>query len=114
MLILAQVLFTISQLVARANLKRFGFHVSTLLEPWTLLFLALWITATAIQIYIFSRVYLGQAAAMFGAASLVLTNVLGVVLLREVLSPVSYLGVALAFSALTIMAMAGGGRPRRQ
>jgi drug/metabolite transporter (DMT)-like permease len=42
--------------------------------------------------------------ALLGALSIVLSNVLGFLFLREVLSPVAYLGVALAVIAILVMA----------
>jgi len=42
--------------------------------------------------------------AMFGAASIVVSNVLGILFLKEVLSPVAYIGVMMAVVAVLIMA----------
>jgi uncharacterized membrane protein len=43
--------------------------------------------------------------ALLGATSIVLSNVLGFFFLRESLSPVAYLGVALAVAAILVMSL---------
>jgi hypothetical protein len=43
--------------------------------------------------------------ALFGAASIVLGNLLGVLLLRDLLSVRSYAGIALAIVAFTVMSL---------
>ena len=65
-------------------------------------------TLTAVkfgQLYEFTSVQLGKTMALSGAVSIVLSNVLGLPVLKEVLSPVSYAAVALAVAAFTVMAV---------
>jgi multidrug transporter EmrE-like cation transporter len=100
-----QVLFTTSDLLARANMRRLGFRLATFRRPWFLAYSLLRLVAVGGRMFILSQVYLGQVAAMLGATSIVVSNVLGALLLRETLSPLGYLGVSLALTALLVMTL---------
>ena len=56
------------------------------------------------QLYVFAHMPLGKTIAVLSAVSIVLSNVVGVLFLREVLPPVGYAGVMLAILAIVILA----------
>jgi len=103
-LISTQALFTTSDFLARTNMGKFGYHVSTFFHPWFLAYFLVRQVAMFGQLYVFSQVPLGKTAAMFGATSLVISNLLGFLFLREILSTVAYLGVGLAITAVLVLA----------
>lgn len=51
----------------------------------------------------FSRVDLGKTTALFGAASIVIANSLGMLLLGEFLSPIGYVATVLAVTAFVLL-----------
>jgi len=57
------------------------------------------------QLHVFTAVELGKTMALFGAVSIVLANILGFLVLKEVLSPGAYIGVSLAVIAFLVLAL---------
>lgn len=100
-----QLLFTCGDLLARANMHRHGFTLAAFLSGWFAVYFLLRTVAMFGQLYIFSCVELGKTMAVFGAVSIVLSNVLGLLLLKEVLSAGAYAGVTLAVLAFLALAM---------
>ena len=103
--VLTQVLFTTSDLIGRSAMKTHGFKAASFLSFW---FLAYWLLrqlAMFGQLYVLSSFELGRTMALFGAASIVLSNVLGFLLLRETLSLPVYVGVSLAILAFLSLAL---------
>ena len=100
----SQVLFTTSDLLARHSLLKTGFTVSTFLTGWFLAYTLIRIVATFGQLYVFSQVEVGKAVAIFGAGSIILSNILALLVLKEVLSVNAYIGVGLAIIAFFILA----------
>jgi multidrug transporter EmrE-like cation transporter len=103
-LIGSQTLFTTGDFLARMNMGKFGYHASTFFHPWFLAYFLIRQVAMFGQLYIFSQVPLGKTAAMFSGASLLISNVLSFLFLHEILSPIAYLGVALAITAVIVLA----------
>ena len=99
-----QLLFTTSDFMARSYMKKYGFDLSMLASAWFWIYQVIRQVATFGQLYVFAHIPLGKTMALFGATSIVLSNVLGVFFLREVLSPVAYAGVGLAVAAILVMA----------
>lgn len=99
-----QILFTVSDLLARMNMSSQGFRAATFLSGWFLLFLIFRTVATIGQLYVFANLELGKTVVLFGAASILMSNLLGLLVLKEVLSVGSYIGVTLAVSAFLILA----------
>lgn len=102
--VLTQMLFTTGDVLARSNMKHYGFSLSAFLTWWFLGYFVLRQVAMFGQLYIFSSVDLGKTMALFGAVSIVLSNVLGVLLLSEIMSMGAYLGIALAVTAFLVLA----------
>lgn len=103
-IILTQLLFTSGDLWARSVLVKQGFHLSTFLAPWFIGYVVLRTIATIGQLYVISNVKLGQTMALFGAASIIIANVLGMLVLKEALSSTAYVGVSCAVVAISILA----------
>lgn len=101
----SQLLFTTSDLLARRNMPEGGFVLSTFLSGWFAAYMVVRAFATLGQLYVFSTTELGKTAALFGAASIILSNVLGVLLLNEVLEIRAYAGVTLAALAFVVLAI---------
>ncbi len=99
-----QMLFTASDFMARAYMKRHGFDLAMMGAAWFWIYQLIRQVATFGQLYVFANIPLGKTMALFGATSIVLSNALGVLFLREVLSPAAYAGVGLAVAAILVMA----------
>jgi multidrug transporter EmrE-like cation transporter len=61
--------------------------------------------ATFGQLYVLATIPIGRTMALFGATSITVVNLLGVLLLGEVLSVSSYVGVSLAVLSFVVMAI---------
>jgi multidrug transporter EmrE-like cation transporter len=101
----SQLLFSTGDLIARTYMRKYGFSVATFLSMWFAVYFAIRTVAMFGQLYVFTTVQLGKTMALFGAVSIVLSNVLGLLVLKEVLSPVSYVAVVLAIAAFMVMAL---------
>jgi len=104
-LLASQSLFTLSDLVARASLRNRRFSAAALAGVWILVFEALRIIGTFLQLYVFTHLELGKSMALFGASSIVLSNALGLLFLKEVLSVRAYFGIILAISAFLVIGL---------
>ena len=101
----SQMLFTASDLMARAKMRDAGgFSAANLLSARFAFYMLVRTVATFGQLYVFSRVHLGKTMALFGATSIVLSNLLGLLLLGESLSAQAYVGVSLAVLAFLLLA----------
>ena len=103
-LIGCQLVFTTSDFMGRYYMKKYGFDLSMLTSWWFWIFQFIRQVGMFGQLYVFAHLPLGKTMALLGALSIVLSNALGFLFLREVLSPVAYLGVALAVTAILVMA----------
>ena len=100
-----QLLFTIGDLMARANMRKHGFTAAAFLNFSFLIYIVSRQVATVGQLYVLATVPIGKTMALFGAGSIVLANVLGVLLLGDVVSLRSYAGIALAVMAFLVMSL---------
>ncbi len=100
-----QLLFTTGDLIARANMRHSPFAVATFLSWWFLIYFALRQVAMFGQLYVLSAFQLGKTMVLFSATSIVLVNILGVLLLGEVLSLRAYLAIGLVVFAFVLLSM---------
>jgi drug/metabolite transporter (DMT)-like permease len=100
-----QLLFTIGDLMARANMRKHGFTAAAFLNVSFVIYILSRQVATVGQLYVLATVPIGKTMALFGAGSIVMANVLGVLLLGDVLSAKSYAGIALAVLAFTVISL---------
>ena len=96
--------YSASDFMGRFYMSKYGFHGSTFLSPWFWWYQGIRQIAMFGQLYIFACVPLGKTMALLGATSIVVSNVLGFLFLKEVLSPVAYAGVSLAVLSILILA----------
>ena len=104
-LIGTQLLFTVGDLLARANMRHRSFSVATFLSGWFLVYFVLRQVAMFGQLYVFSALPIGKTMALFGAVSIVVVNVLGYLLLGEVLAGPTYVAISLSILAFMILAV---------
>ena len=104
-IVATQLLFTTGDLIARANMRHNPFTVSTFLSWWFVLYFLIRQVAMFGQLYVFSALPLGKTMALFGATSIVVVNVLGVLVLGEILSIQAYLAIALVVFAFILLSM---------
>ena len=102
-LIITQLLFTGSDLLARSQLSGRSLTTVMLFTPWFLLFTILRVVATGGQLFVFTQLELSRTMALFGAVSIILSSILGWLVLKEILPPVGYVGVTLAIIAFFIL-----------
>lgn len=100
-----QVLFSMSDLLARNHMPRYGFTVQAFLTGWFALYFGIRVIAMFGQLFVFTSIELGKTMALFGATSIVIANILGFFLLKEVLSPPAYVAIVLAIIAFIILAL---------
>ncbi len=100
-----QLLYTASDLLARWSLAGKVLALSSFLTPWFLAYFLVRQVAMVGQLYVFSQVELGRTAALFGAASIIIANALGFLLLHETLSLPQYAGVSVALIAILLLAV---------
>jgi multidrug transporter EmrE-like cation transporter len=98
-----QCLFTLSDVMGRTYMARHGFRLSTFISLWFLVYMLVRQLATFGMIYVFANIQLGKSMAMFGAVSIVLSNVIGLCYLGEQISPPAYFGICLAVLAFVVM-----------
>ena len=104
-IIITQLLFTGSDLLARYNMPKLGFKFSAFLSTWFILYFLIRTIAMFGQLYIFTTIELGKTMALFGAVSIILSNLLGLLILKEVLPIGVYIGVSFAVLAFLILAV---------
>jgi len=104
LVVLTQITFTAGDFLARANMKHFGFCKAAFFTWWFLIYFILRQIGMMGQLYVFSSVELGKTMALFGAISIVLSNLLGIFLLSELLSVGVYIGITLAILAFLALA----------
>ena len=103
-LIGTQLVYSLSDFMGRKYMSLQGFHWSTFFTGWFLVYFIIRQLAMFGQLYVFAHIPLGKTMAMLAAASILLSNLLGVLFLKEVLSGWGYVGVSLAILAILIMA----------
>lgn len=103
--IVTQLLFTAGDLLARYNMRGGGFTVQNFISWWFLAYFTIRQFAMFGQLYVFVHLQLGKSMALFGAVSILLSNMFGFLLLGEVLSPGAYVGVSLAVMAFLALAL---------
>jgi uncharacterized membrane protein len=101
----SQLLFTTGDLIARANMRHSPFSVATFLSWWFLIYFTVRQVAMFGQLYVFSTLQVGKTLALFSATSLVLANILGVLLLGEILSAKAYVAIAMVVVAFVVLSL---------
>jgi len=105
-LIIAQLLFSFSDLIGRYYIIRVGFRFSSFLSLWFFSYIFLKLLAIFGQLYAFANFKLGKTMALFAVVSIVFSNILGFLILKEVLTAKEYIGITLAIITFFILAFA--------
>lgn len=101
----SQVLFLVSDLLGRYYMSKLGFQFSSFITWWFAGYQFVRLFATLGQLYVFSQLELGKTQVLFSVAGLVMANVAGYLVLGEVLSVKTYIGIALAIAAFLIISI---------
>ncbi len=104
-LIGTQLIYSASDFMGRLYMSRHGFRWATFLTTWFLVYFLIRQAAMFGQLYVFAHIPLGKSMALLAAASIILSNALGFLFLKEMLSPIAYAGVTLAVIAILLMAL---------
>lgn len=102
-LIVSQLLFSTSDLLARHYMPTLGFKLTTFLSGWFAIYFGIRLFGTLGQLYVFTTVELGRTMTLFGISSIVVANVLGLLVLKEQLSVMVYIGIVVAIIAFLIV-----------
>jgi multidrug transporter EmrE-like cation transporter len=103
-LLLTQALYTTTDFMGRYYMSRLGFGLATFVAPWFLVYFLLRQVAMFGQLYVFAHLELGKTVALLSAVAILLTNAVGILFLKETLSPLGYTGVILAITSVLILA----------
>jgi len=104
-IVATQLLFTTGDLIARGNMRHRPFCLATFLSWWFVVYFVIRQVAMFGQLYVFSTLQLGKTMALFGATSIVVVNVLGVLILSEVLSVQAYLAIGLVVLGFIVLSL---------
>lgn len=105
----AQLLFSISDLMGRSAMKAQGFKLASFFTWWFLIYTVIRQIAVFGQLYVYSEMKLGRTVALFGAGSIIVGNLMGYFLLKETLTVPVYIGVSLAICAFLALALLPSG-----
>jgi drug/metabolite transporter (DMT)-like permease len=104
-ILITQFLFSLTDLLARAHLKHLAFTPASFMQPWFIWYILTRAIFTFAQFYVFTKIDLGKTSTLFAITAIIMSNILGVLFLKEVLSVKDYLGVALALASLVILSI---------
>jgi uncharacterized membrane protein len=101
----SQLLFSISDYLGAKAMKAQGFTLASFFTWWFLTYTVIRQIAVFGQLYIYSTVELGRSVALFGAGSIIIGNLMGILLLNERMTVPAYVGVSLAICAFLALAL---------
>ena len=104
-ILITQLIFSITDLLARGHLRSTNLGVHSFLQPWFVAYAIIRIASTGAQFYVFTKIDLGKTVTLFSVAGIIFANILGVLFLKEILSPKDYIGVILAIISLIILSI---------
>ena len=105
--VFSQLLFTTSDIMARYYMPKHGFKLATFLSLWFLAYCLIRLVATVAQLYVLTSYDLSKTFTLFGAVSLIIANLAGVLLFKELISPAGYVAMLLAVTAFLLLAFKG-------
>ena len=89
--------------MGRYFMSKYGFRLGTFLSVWFLTYFFIRSLATMGQLYVFTSFELGRTITLAGVLGLITANILGLFLLKEILSPIAYIGIAFAIIAFLLV-----------
>ncbi len=102
-LLLAQGLFSFSDLLGRKGMSENGFSLSFFTQQWFPLYFFIHLLAMVGQLYIFANFSLGKSMILFGAVSILLSNTLGLVFLKEEVTTSAIVSGILVIMAIVVL-----------
>lgn len=97
-----QLLFSISDIMGRKNMKQPGqSYLSLLKKPWLIAYLSIRVVAVSTMLYVFYNMYVGRAIVCSAAMALLISAIIGSLYLKEKISKKSL--CALAFILVAII-----------
>lgn len=100
----SQIIFAGASLLARYYTRGSPItSVQSIMAAWFVAYVLIRFVAAMMELFVLSRVNLGQTVALAGVCGLITANVLGVLFLGEVLSWQAYLGLAFAVAAILLL-----------
>jgi hypothetical protein len=103
--IASQLLFTAGDLLARLKMRQHGFDAGAFVSWWFAGYMLVRTLATFGQLWVLSKLVLGQTLPLFAAASVVLSMLLSVTVLNEGLTTKTVVGGSLAVAALVALTL---------
>lgn len=101
----AQILFSISDVIGARAMKAHGFTAASFFTWWFFTYTVIRQVAVFGQLYIYANMDLGRSVALFGAGSIIIGNVMGFLLLKQAMTLPVYVGVSLAICAFLALAL---------
>ena len=101
----AQLLFSISDVIGAKAMKAQGFTAASFFTWWFFTYTVIRQIAVFGQLYIYANMELGRTVALFGAGSIIIGNVMGFLLFKESMTLPVYVGVSLAICAFLALAL---------
>lgn len=105
----AQLLFSISDVIGAKAMKAQGFTAASFFTWWFFAYTVIRQVAVFGQLYIYANMELGRTVALFGAGSIIIGNVMGFLLFKETMTLPVYVGVSLAICAFLALALLPAG-----
>lgn len=102
-LLITQILFTLTAIWAKYNLSGVESFVNGLKGSWLIIYLCIYHIATFMQLYIFKQTNILKAMAFFSALSVILTVGVGYLLLNETIDWRDLISIILVLTALIII-----------
>ncbi len=102
-LLLAQGLYSVSDFLGRKGMAENGFSATVLTQSWFPRYLLIHLLAMIGQLYIFANFSLGKSMILFGAVSILLSNTLGALLLKEPITPAAIIATVLVITAMIVL-----------
>ena len=101
--LVAQILFSVSDIMGRYFMKHKGFHVDSFVSVWFAMYLLIRTAATFGQLFALAHLELGRSQTLFGVTGLVFANLVGLFFFKEALNPLAYVGVVIAIFAFLLV-----------
>ncbi len=102
--IVIQVLFSTSNVIARLQMRDQQWGVHLLSQPWLYLYFLMQLSGIVLQLYVFTTFELGKTATLMSVVAIITSVVLGWLVLSEKLAPSTYVAIVMAVIAFILLA----------
>ena len=98
-----QLLFSISDILGRKNMKIAGQSYFELLQrPWLIFYLSVRVVAVSLMLYVFYHMYVGRAVVCSAGMSLLISAIIGSLYLKEKICKKTLFALALIMTAIVL------------